>query len=167
MAPMQQPSPPSAATRTAYDALAEGLAPAGVQAGAMFGMPALKLAGKAFAGLFGDAMVFKLAGAPHARALDLAGAALFDPADMGRPMKAWVVVPSAHGERWRELAEAAMHCAEEDALAGGKGAAAKAPAKKMAATTSAAKMPAAKKTAAKKTAAKKTATKKTGTARRA
>ncbi len=74
----------------------------------MFGMPTLKLDGKALAGIYGDALVFKLAGDAHAEALGLPGAHLFDPSGMGRPMKAWVVVPPAHAAQWEHLAELAM-----------------------------------------------------------
>ena len=59
----------------------------------MFGMPGIKRrGGKAFCGLYGDDMIFKLEGQDHARALGLAGAHLFEPM-AGRPMKAWVQVP--------------------------------------------------------------------------
>ena len=92
-----------------YDQVATGLAErAGVQAGSMFGMPTLKLDGKALAGLYGDAMTFKLSGDAHAAALRLEGAHLFDPSGMGRPMKAWVVVPVAHADGWEQLARAAL-----------------------------------------------------------
>jgi hypothetical protein len=75
--------------------------------GRMFGMPCLKVGGKAFAGLSGEAMVFKLTGPAHAQALALEGARLFDPMG-GRPMKEWVEVPEAQAKRWPELAEAAL-----------------------------------------------------------
>jgi hypothetical protein len=71
-------------------------------------MPTLKAGGKAFAGLFHDAMVFKLTGEAHGRALALPGAHLFDPAGMNRPMKEWVVVPPEHAEAWGELAREAL-----------------------------------------------------------
>ena len=73
----------------------------------MFGMSVLKVAGKAFAGIFGDALVFKLGGDPHAQAIALDGAALFDPSGAGRAMKEWVVVPRAHSRKWPALASAA------------------------------------------------------------
>ena len=73
----------------------------------MMGMPALKVKGKLFAGVWGDAMNFKLTGAQHAAALKLKGAELFDPSGVGRAMKEWVVVPLAHAKRWQEFAEAA------------------------------------------------------------
>ena len=74
----------------------------------MFGMPSLKTPkGKAFAGLYENAMVFKLTGDPHAQALALKGAHLFEPMK-GRAMKEWVVVPFAHKAKWEELAKAAL-----------------------------------------------------------
>jgi hypothetical protein len=76
----------------------------GAKPGQMMGMPTLFLGGKAFAGLSGDAMVFKLDGEVHASALALPGAALFDPSGMGRPMKAWVLVPVQHASEWTGLA---------------------------------------------------------------
>ena len=91
-----------------YQEVADSLAGAGVQASSMFGMPTLKLDGKALAGLYGDAMTFKLAGDVHAEALRLGGAHLFDPSGMGRPMKAWVVVPVAHAADWDRLGQLAL-----------------------------------------------------------
>jgi hypothetical protein len=100
---MKKTEPTSEQTQRAYDALAAALADKGAEKSSMFGMPALKRVGKAFAGVFGDAMVFKLDGEAHRQALALAGAELFDPSGMNRPMKAWVVVPRAHLKRWPEL----------------------------------------------------------------
>lgn len=105
---MKKPAPAKPATLEKWETLARALAPQGVELSAMFGLPALKLAGKAFGGLFGDAIVFKLEGEPHAKALGLKGAALFDPSGMGRPMKQWVVIPSVHHKSWMELALAAL-----------------------------------------------------------
>ncbi len=68
----------------------------------MFGMRCLKTGRKVFAGLFGDAMVFKLGGAAHAAALKLKGGAV-RPAAMARPMKEWVVAPAAHVKKWSDL----------------------------------------------------------------
>jgi hypothetical protein len=73
----------------------------------MFGMPGIKRrGGKAFCGLYGDDMIFKLEGEDHTQALSLAGAHLFEPM-AGRPMKAWVQVPPEHESQYRELAHAA------------------------------------------------------------
>jgi hypothetical protein len=92
----------------AYEQVAEqvlGRAPA--QRGVMFGMPCLKLDGKAFAGFYQDSMVFKLCGTAHERALALEGAQLFNPS--GRmPMKDWVQVPARHSERWPAFADEAI-----------------------------------------------------------
>ena len=96
--------------RERYDAIVERLAreQMGVVAAKMMGMPCVKADGKMFAGFSEEAMVFKLGGEAHARALGLAGAQVFDPSKMGRPMKAWVQVPSAHAGEWEELAERAL-----------------------------------------------------------
>ena len=72
----------------------------------MFGMPSLTLAGKPFAGLSGEDMIFKLGGEALERALALPGAKPFTP--MGRPMKAWVQVPPESSELWPSLAEEAL-----------------------------------------------------------
>lgn len=78
----------------------------------MFGMPSIKRRdGKAFAGLYGEDMVFKLEGEPHAAALALEGSHLFEPM-AGRPMKNWVQVPPSHETQWADLArkaEAGLH----------------------------------------------------------
>jgi len=61
-----------------------------------FGMPSVRgRDGKAFAGLVGPDMVFKLTKDAHAKALALAGAQLFEPM-AGRPIMAWVQVPPTH-----------------------------------------------------------------------
>ena len=96
------------ATQRHYDDIAAGLAGAGVTASSMFGMPTLKLNGKAIGGLWGDAMTFKLAPEALVDALRLDGAQQFDPSGMGRPMKAWVVVPLAQSGEWERLARLAL-----------------------------------------------------------
>lgn len=75
--------------------------------GKMFGMPTLWIGGKAFAGQFHDAMVFKLGGQEHARALALSGAKLFDPSGR-RPMREWIEVPPKHERQWGTLATQAL-----------------------------------------------------------
>lgn len=95
----------------AYDDLAAALAPRGVKASQMFGMPTLKNAnGKAFAGLRGEAVTFRLgAGTPeHTEALKLAGAKPFDPG-MGKPMKDWVEVPVKHAKHFERFGIAALN----------------------------------------------------------
>lgn len=82
-----------------------------MRAGQMMGMPTLFLETRAFAGLAGDAMVFKLEGESHAGALSRPGASLFDPSGVGRPMKAWVVVPLADEVVWPNLANEALRVA--------------------------------------------------------
>jgi len=73
----------------------------------MLGMPSVKRRdGKAFAGLYGDDMVFKLEGLAHASALALDGARLFDPM-IGQALDAWVQVPPTHETQWVELARKA------------------------------------------------------------
>jgi hypothetical protein len=93
-----------------YEAVvSEMIATSLTTSGKMFGMPCLKNSnGKAFAGYFEDAMVFKLGGASHTQALALSGAKLFDPLERGRPMKEWVLVPLEHGSRWLEFARDAF-----------------------------------------------------------
>ena len=107
---MDRPSP-SVAAHSEYERICAALEPAGVTGGKMMGMPTLYVGGKALAGLFGDAMVFKLAGPDHAAALALPGAVLFDPSGMGRPMKAWVLVPLEHTTEWPRLADRALAAA--------------------------------------------------------
>ena len=80
---------------------------AGAEQSQMFGKPCFKTGGKAFVAFFQDAMVFKLTGDTHSRALALDGAQLFDPSGKGRAMKEWVQVPFAHKGLWPELASAA------------------------------------------------------------
>jgi hypothetical protein len=95
--------------RAEYDAVtAEIVVTSSAVRGVMFGMPCLKDNGKAFAGYYQEAMVFKLGGAEHATALALPGAHLFDPSGRARPMKEWVVVPAAHAAQWPALARAAL-----------------------------------------------------------
>jgi hypothetical protein len=103
---VEVPETPAATVRR-FDHIVEALAGRGVTAAKMFGMPSMRVKGKAFAGVFGGAMVFKLGGDAHSKALALKGAELFDPSGMGRPMKEWIVVPAAHAKRWGELAELA------------------------------------------------------------
>ena len=90
------------------DQLVEDLcAAADVQRSVMFGMPSIRRrGGTAFAGLYGEDMVFKLSGDAHAEALALAWSHLFEPM-AGRPMRQWVQVPSAHRGQWLELARLA------------------------------------------------------------
>src|SRR5438093_3592673 len=87
--------------------LAQELAPKGAIASQMFGMPTLKVGGKAFAGAREGGLVFKLPANEVEATLKLKGTERFDPG-MGRPMREWVVVPSSQSRHWRPLAERAL-----------------------------------------------------------
>lgn len=87
----------------------------GAEISQMFGKPALKINGKAFACFFQDCMVFKLTGDEHAAAIKLKGAVLFDPAGKGRAMKEWVQLPFAHKAKWNVLADSAMKYVKKSA----------------------------------------------------
>jgi hypothetical protein len=101
-------SKPTEAGMTRFTTLLEELSSErDVVKASMFGMPGIKRrGGKAFCGLYGDDMIFKLVGEDHERALALKGSHLFEPM-AGRPMKAWVQVPPEHESHYRELARAA------------------------------------------------------------
>src|SRR5213080_1794393 len=88
--------------RSSYEGVASEIVSASPSTtGKMFGMPCLKNEdGKAFAGFYEGAMVFKLTGPAHAEALGLSGARLFDPMGRGHPMKEWVQVPAEHASKW-------------------------------------------------------------------
>jgi hypothetical protein len=76
----------------------------------MFGMPCLKREnGKVVAGYWKDGgLTVKLTDETQREAaLSLPGATLFDPG-MGRPMREWVLVPSAHADEWLQLVEQAV-----------------------------------------------------------
>ncbi|WP_460664861.1 hypothetical protein [Kribbella swartbergensis] len=90
-----------------YDGVAAGLESSGVVRGSMFGMPCLKIGRKMVAGLYGDAMTFKLPPEPRERALGLPGAEPFDPG-MGRPMKEWVLIPLSQAAVWPDYAAEAL-----------------------------------------------------------
>jgi hypothetical protein len=108
MAHQSATSRPTEVGLARFDALLEELgSERDVVKASMFGMPSIKRrGGKAFCGLYGEDMVFKLAGADHERALALDGAHLFEPM-AGRPMKAWVQVPPNHASQYADLARAA------------------------------------------------------------
>lgn len=99
---------PTETGRARFDALVEELRnELDIVGASMFGMPSIKRrGGKAFAGLYGDDMVFRLEGDAHAKALALDGACVFEPAP-GRPMEGWVQVPPTHETQWAELARKA------------------------------------------------------------
>ncbi len=81
---------------------------AGASDSKMFGVPTLKIGGKAFATFWEDGVVFKLPADDLKRALAIPGAHLFDPGGMGRTMKEWAVVPASHAGEWSALAWAAL-----------------------------------------------------------
>src|SRR5262245_11327029 len=95
------------AGKAAYEAITAELAAALVRPTKTFGMPTLTIGKRVFAGLNGEAMVFKLSAAAQERVLALAGARPFDPMG-GRPMRNWIEVPPAHAELWPELAREAL-----------------------------------------------------------
>jgi hypothetical protein len=73
----------------------------------LFGCPSVwHQGGKPFLSLWGDDMVFRLAGAEVEDALALPGAATFQPMP-GRPMTGWVRVPRTSSEHWADLAQKA------------------------------------------------------------
>ena len=92
-----------------------GTAIKGAEVSQMFGKPALKVKGKAFACFFENEMVFKITGDEHASAIMLSGAKLFDPSKMGRVMKEWVQVPFKHNKEWKALALAAFEYVKKNA----------------------------------------------------
>jgi hypothetical protein len=98
------------ASSPAYEALAEELTATNgdTEPGSLFGMPCLKVSGKAFVGSFDGCVVFKLGEPDHAAALGLKGSVLFDPSGKGRAMREWVVVTAVHKERWPDFAAAAL-----------------------------------------------------------
>lgn len=100
-----------------YQKLVDHFTSEGAEASKMFGMPCLKIGGKAFAGTYDKALVFKLTGDTHGEALALPKAHLFDPSGMGRPMKEWVVTPEITPQKAKKLGEAAMQYAEAGAKA--------------------------------------------------
>ncbi len=73
----------------------------------MFGLPSLKVNGKAFSCLYHGEMVFKLEGEAHARVLSMEGAGLFDPSGRGRPMREWVRLSAIQATEWPGLAKEA------------------------------------------------------------
>jgi hypothetical protein len=78
-----------------------------VQTGKMFGMPVLKLDGKALGGDWEGEAVFKLAPDDAVEALKIEGAYQFEPMP-GHAMKQWIVVPVAQSEHWMRLAGLAV-----------------------------------------------------------
>src|SRR5437762_2557307 len=98
-----------AAAQAKYASIADDLASRpNVERAKMFGMPVVKVNGNAFMGYFKDSMTFKLTGKAHGDALKVKGARLFDPSNMGRPMKEWVQIPAAQASKWKLFAQHAL-----------------------------------------------------------
>jgi hypothetical protein len=73
----------------------------------LFGCPAIwHEGGKPFLSLWGDDLVFRLAGEELISALALPGAAMFEPT-AGRKMTGWVRVPRGSSNHWHDLAQQA------------------------------------------------------------
>ena len=76
----------------------------------MFGMPTLKVGGKAFAGLWEKQLVVKI-GVPRVQELLKAKTGKqFDPSGMSRPMKEWIAVKAPESnakKKWLALAQEA------------------------------------------------------------
>jgi len=78
-----------------------------VVVGQMFGKPCVKVKGKAFLAQHKEAIVFKLSGTAHEKAMSHKGAVLWDPSGKGRPMKEWVALPVTAKGSFKTLAAAA------------------------------------------------------------
>jgi TfoX/Sxy family transcriptional regulator of competence genes len=78
----------------------------GVTETQMMGMPSLKVAGKLFGGLNGDALVVKVGKARADELIASGRAEPFDPSARGRPMKDWARLPEP-ADDWIPLAEEA------------------------------------------------------------
>jgi hypothetical protein len=74
----------------------------------MFGKESIKFNSKGISCFFKDNMVFKL---PESRVKEILAwedTVLFDPSNMGRGMKEWVMVPYTYHENWKELGKEAI-----------------------------------------------------------
>lgn len=101
---MTPSEPTTEATQKRWDTLTRSLARVGVVPGSVFGLPGLKFGKTPIAALQGNALVLKLEGHAHARALALEGAHRFDEASKPE----WVVIPTAHWKEWGGLAATAL-----------------------------------------------------------
>jgi len=101
---------PAKATSAHYEAFVSDLVfrHDGIEAGSLFGMPCLKVRGKAFAGSYDGGVAFKLPPARYQAERQLPGVTGFDPSGKGRPMGTWAVLPPQYRGRWRALAEESM-----------------------------------------------------------
>jgi hypothetical protein len=76
----------------------------------MFGMPCVKIGGKAFVGLYQGSLVVKIGRERVEKMLKAKTGRQFDPSGMGRPMKEWVAIEepeSGRPKKWLALAEEA------------------------------------------------------------
>jgi hypothetical protein len=97
-----------ATPKEAYDKIAAEVTDGHeVVASQMFGMPVLKVRGKAFAGLHGQVMTFKLPSTEFQAAMKLPGGGPFEPMP-GRAMGGWVQVSTASEKQWRPLTDQAL-----------------------------------------------------------
>jgi hypothetical protein len=80
----------------------------GLSISQMFGKACLKINGKAFIAQHLEAVIFKLSGTDHARAMALPGAMLWDPSGKGRPMKEWVALPTTASKHFDSFANVAL-----------------------------------------------------------
>ncbi|HSI36147.1 MAG TPA: hypothetical protein VK986_21365 [Tepidisphaeraceae bacterium] len=93
----------------AFDKLVRALSKEdGVTSGQMFGKACLKVNGKAFIAQHHDAVIFKLNGESHGKAVRLSDAVLWDPSGKGRPMKEWVALGPDHVKEFLALTKAAL-----------------------------------------------------------
>jgi hypothetical protein len=76
-----------------------------IDQGALFGMPCLRVHGKAFAGSYDGGVAFKLPPARYEAVRRLVGVTPFDPSGQGTPIGTWLVVPSPYRQQWRALAD--------------------------------------------------------------
>ncbi len=76
-----------------------------IDQGSLFGMPCLRVHGKAFAGSYDGGVAFKLPAARYKEVRRLPGVTAFDPSGDGKPMGTWLVVPSPYRQQWRALAD--------------------------------------------------------------
>ena len=114
---MERP-PTTPEARAEFDRVCAAVVARGAVLGRMMGTPMIYLAGKGFAGLWGDAMTFRLEQSELAEAMDVPGARPFDPSGGARPMKAWVEIPLAAASEWNRLADLALAAAVARAKGG-------------------------------------------------
>jgi hypothetical protein len=85
----------------------------GCSRGQMFGLPVVKVKGKAFMSLFQEEIVLKLDRDSVIEVLALPGSHHFDPMGNGRLMKEWVQIPYEHAVLWDKQATRALNYVRE------------------------------------------------------